>query len=132
MIRQIEIDPNVRHNDGTYAGFEHILTAGGVPEAGDTVEVVEPEASLYGRAVVTEVDETRRLLFLAVDWTTLTPETRSLPTRGLMAAEMVKDLKDSRFISASSTTHGWATSKPSATSWKATQQFEIIEHSVSA
>jgi excisionase family DNA binding protein len=38
---------------------------------GDDVEVYEPETGLVGHGRVTDVDATRRLVYLAVDWTGL-------------------------------------------------------------
>lgn len=71
MTPRITIDPNVRvdHNR-TYAGFEDV-EGGETVNLGMTVEVVEPEANLVGRATVTDVDAERELIYLEVDWPSL-------------------------------------------------------------
>lgn len=72
MITRIVIDPNIRlANNLTFAGFEDI-ESGEPVETGMRVYVIEPEANLVGKAVVNEVDEERELIYLKVDWPSLT------------------------------------------------------------
>ena len=67
------IDPNVRvRGNGTYAGFEDV---NGPMAVGEPVEVHEPESGLVGVGRITEIDGTRKLVYLSVDWSSLTDET---------------------------------------------------------
>jgi hypothetical protein len=71
MITRIAIDLNVRVRDGqTYAGLEDVH---GDIEPGSTVTVYEPESGVSGSAEVTEIDTSRQLVYLAVDWQALQP-----------------------------------------------------------
>lgn len=64
----IHIDPNVRVNiDETFSGFEDIEGDQRV-HVGQMVGVYEPESGLRGTAVVTHVNDDRRLVYLNVDW----------------------------------------------------------------
>ena len=66
----VEIDLNVRvRNNETFSAFRHIH--GSVPARGDVVDVVEPECGLGGKAIVTEVDHTKGIVYLAVEWANL-------------------------------------------------------------
>jgi hypothetical protein len=70
---RVTIDPNVRvRGNGTYAGFEDV---DGPMAVGETVEVHEPESGLVGVGRITEIDGTRKLVYLSVDWSSLTDET---------------------------------------------------------
>lgn len=70
MTTRIAIDLNVRvRGNGTFSGFENV--DGPLPQAGDHVTVYETETELTGNGRVTEVDATRRLIFLRVDWSSL-------------------------------------------------------------
>ena len=66
----IAIDPNVRLNDGTYSGFEDILS-GEVPELGDRVDILEVESGLHGEALVAGIDSDKRIIYLDVKWAEL-------------------------------------------------------------
>ena len=76
MRTRIAIDPNVRvRGNGTYAGFEDVE---GLPVVGGPVEVWEPESGVRGSGLIREIDRNRRLIYLDVDWASLTlraPET---------------------------------------------------------
>lgn len=66
MTVRVAIDLNVRvRGNQTYAGFED---ADGPLAAGDKVAAFEAEAGVQADATVTEVDEGRRLVYLAMDW----------------------------------------------------------------
>jgi hypothetical protein len=69
-MKRVEIDLNVRTARGTYSGFEHCSEP---VEVFDVVHVVEPESGMCGEALVTAVDEERRLVYLALAWKTLAP-----------------------------------------------------------
>lgn len=72
MTTRIAIDPNVRVADNhTYAGFEDIETGGPV-EVGMRVYVVELESNLVGHATVVDIDTANQLIYLDVDWSSLT------------------------------------------------------------
>ncbi len=69
MTARVAIDLNVRvRGNQTYAGFEDV--DGGLAP-GDDVEVYEPESGLVGQGRVTDVDNKRQLVYLAVDWAAL-------------------------------------------------------------
>jgi hypothetical protein len=69
---RIAIDPNVRvRGNGTYAGFEDVS---GPIAVGDQVEVYEGESNLVGQGRVTEIDVERELVYLSVDWSSLSDE----------------------------------------------------------
>ena len=69
---RIAIDLNIRvRGNGTYAGFEDVT---GPIAVGDQVEVFETESSLVGRGRVTEIDGERELVYLSVDWSSLTDD----------------------------------------------------------
>jgi hypothetical protein len=69
---RITIDPNVRvRGNDTYAGFEDV---NGPVAVGETVEVHEVESDLTGRGRITEIDAERQLVYLSVDWSSLTEE----------------------------------------------------------
>jgi hypothetical protein len=66
VTARVAIDLNVRvRGNLTYAGFEDV-DGGFWPD--DEVEVYERETGLVGTARVTEVDNKRQLVYLAVDW----------------------------------------------------------------
>jgi hypothetical protein len=70
----IEIDPNVRvRGNETYAGFEDVT---GLLEVGEEVTVRESEAGLLGEGRVTHIDLDRRLVYLSVDWASLSVATQ--------------------------------------------------------
>jgi hypothetical protein len=72
MGTRIEIDLNVRiRGRQTFAGFENIH-GGHLPEVHDYVTVFEPETGLEGNGRVTEVDLDRQVIYLAVDWASMT------------------------------------------------------------
>lgn len=72
MTTRVEIDPNVRvRGNGTYAGFESVI---GDLVVGGIVEVFEAESGLHGRGRITDIDVQRRLVYLTVDWASLTDE----------------------------------------------------------
>jgi len=61
-----EIDPNVRvRGNQTFTTFS---CCDRVPLPGEHVTVYEPESGVEGPAVVTDVDDTKRLVYLKVDW----------------------------------------------------------------
>lgn len=71
MTTRVAIDLNVRVAEGqTYAGFEDV--EGSRPVDGETVHVYERESGIFGKATVTHVDDSRQLIYLAVDWSSLT------------------------------------------------------------
>jgi len=73
---RVAIDPNVRvRGNDTYAGFEDVV---GPLTVGELVEVYEAESGLIGEGRVTEIDGDRELVYLSVDWSSLTDE---LPPR---------------------------------------------------
>jgi hypothetical protein len=68
MRARIEIDPNVRvRGNQTYTGFEDVQGARSVC-VGDMVLAWEREDDIVTDAHVVDVDEERRLVYLAVDW----------------------------------------------------------------
>jgi hypothetical protein len=69
---RVTIDPNIRvRGNGTYAGFEDVT---GPIAVGEAVEVYEPESGLTGEGSVTEIDADRQLIYLSVNWPSLTEE----------------------------------------------------------
>lgn len=83
---RVAIDPNIRvRGNGTYAGFEDVT---GPIAVGEEVEVYEPEGGLVGTGRVTEIDGSRELVYLSVDWASLTDEAsvrnQPPPTGGLL------------------------------------------------
>jgi hypothetical protein len=77
---RVTIDPNVRvRGNGTYAGFEDVT---GPMAVGETVEVHEPESGLVGVASITEIDGSSELVYLSVDWSSLTDETPPAAPQG--------------------------------------------------
>lgn len=70
------IDPNVRvRGNLTYAGIEDADRELTAADAGLYVEVREPEAGLFGKAQIVEVDPVRGLVYLDVAWDQLRPAT---------------------------------------------------------
>ena len=68
-MTRIEIDPNVRvRGNQTYSGYEDVT---GDLVLHDMVEVYESEAGIVGTAEVTEIDAERKLVYLAVDWSSI-------------------------------------------------------------
>src|SRR4051794_31675710 len=78
-MTRIAIDLNVRvRGNETYAGFEDV--EGPLPSHhGELVEVYERESGASGKAEVRDIDNERRLIFLAVDWAGLTEHIMSIP-----------------------------------------------------
>lgn len=75
MRTRIAIDPNVRlKGNETYAGFEDVQDVQDVPDVGDEVEVWEPESRVVGFGRVTAIDNDRRLIYLTVDWASLSED----------------------------------------------------------
>lgn len=73
---RVRIDLNVRVRGGrTFAGFEDFdgFDAADL-HIGEAVTVYEPESGLRGEGSVVEVDRAKRLVVLAVDWSSLRPE----------------------------------------------------------
>jgi hypothetical protein len=69
---RVMIDPNIRvRGNATYAGFEDV---DGPIAVGEAVEVYEPESGITGQGCVTEIDAARELVYLSVDWSSLTAE----------------------------------------------------------
>lgn len=63
---RIIIDPNVRvRGNMTYTGFEDTNEQ---VAAGDTVLAIEQESEMVWDAVVTEIDDESRLIYLYVNW----------------------------------------------------------------
>jgi hypothetical protein len=84
---RIAIDPNVRvRGNGTYAGFEDVA---GPIAVGDQVEVYEAESNLVGVGRVTEIDGERELVYLSVDWSSLTDEPAPTPPSSATVTHMV-------------------------------------------
>jgi hypothetical protein len=78
VTARVAIDLNVRvRGNQTYAGFED---ADRSLATGDEVEVFEPETGLAGPGRVTDVDNKRRLVYLAVDWPALREPERATGT----------------------------------------------------
>jgi hypothetical protein len=77
-MKRIEIDPNVRvRGNKTFAGFEDVQEHGQLTRtrlrdvpvtAGEAVLAWEPEDNIVTDAVVVDVDEEKRLVYLAVEW----------------------------------------------------------------
>jgi hypothetical protein len=66
------IDPNIRvRTNQTFVGFEDC--DGNVVE-GDLIDVMEIETRARGLGRVTEIDFKRRLVYIAVRWSSLTVE----------------------------------------------------------
>jgi hypothetical protein len=62
----VTIDPNVRVRDNqTYSGLEDVM---GPIEVGQPVWAFEPECGVSWQARVAEIDHTKQLVFLDVDW----------------------------------------------------------------
>jgi hypothetical protein len=77
-MTEVWIDLNVRVHDGeTFSGFEDVK--GIMPHVGDRVLVREPESNIVGEATVTRVDAADQLIYMAVDWAALAPETLLTP-----------------------------------------------------
>jgi hypothetical protein len=69
---RVTIDPNIRvRGNDTYAGFEDV---NGPLTVGETVDVHEAESGLTGQGRITEIDAERQLVYLSVDWSSLTEE----------------------------------------------------------
>jgi hypothetical protein len=69
MTVRVAIDLNVRvKGNQAMAGFED---ASGMVAMGDEVEVYEPESGLHGPAVVNEIDDSKRLIYMITDWRAL-------------------------------------------------------------
>lgn len=70
MGPRVEIDLNVRvRGTGTYTGLENVY--GGPVQPDDYVTVFESETGVEGNGRVTEVDHERRLVYLVVDWASM-------------------------------------------------------------
>lgn len=70
---KVAIDLNVRcRGNGTVSGFEDVE---GILMVGDCVTVHELESGIEGHGRVTEIDNARQLVYLAVDWSGLTART---------------------------------------------------------
>jgi hypothetical protein len=93
---RVAIDPNVRvRGNGTYVGFEDVS---GPLVVGDQVEVYEVETSLTGLGRVTEIDSEKELVYLSVDWSSLSdeaesqiPHTESMSKRALFVPTATAD-----------------------------------------
>lgn len=87
-MTRVAIDPNVRvRGNGTYAGFEDVS---GPITVGDHVEVYEAESNLVGQGRVTEIDVKRELVYLSVDWSSLSDEASPrLPEAGTTAGHVL-------------------------------------------
>ena len=84
-MTEIMIYPNVRVSGGlTFSGFEDVR--GPMPRSGQQVLVREPEANLVAIGTVDHVDESDRLIYVAVDWTQLAPDV--VPTPGEFIAAL--------------------------------------------
>jgi hypothetical protein len=69
MTTRISIDPNVRvRGNDTFVGLEDVT---GPLTVGREVEVYEEEADVVGVGYVTEIDVTKSLVFLSVNWSSL-------------------------------------------------------------
>lgn len=74
---RVTIDPNIRVcGNSTYAGFEDV---DGPIAVGEAVEVYEAESGLTGQGSVTEIDADRQLIYLSVNWSSLTEEVQHEP-----------------------------------------------------
>lgn len=98
---RITIDPNVRvRGNDTYAGFEDV---DGPIAVGETVEVHEAESGLTGSGRVTDIDAERQLVYLSVDWPSLTEEgtqsTPSTPSSGIIFVSSGQLLSDDDWMS---------------------------------
>lgn len=66
---RVEIDLNVRvRGNDTFVGFEDVH---GPITVGEAVEVYESESGVSGEGKVTEIDGERELVYLSVDWSSL-------------------------------------------------------------
>ena len=67
---RVEIDLNVRvRGNDTFVDFEDVS---GPIAVGESVEVYESESGVSGEGKVTEIDGDRELVYLSVDWSSLT------------------------------------------------------------
>ena len=75
MRTRVEIDLNVRvRGNDTFVGFEDV---DGPIAVGETVEVYETESGASGEGRITEIDGDRELIYLSVNWPSLTAEATS-------------------------------------------------------
>ena len=82
-MTRVEIDPNVRtRGNWTFSGLED---ADGPVTVGEIVHVFEPESGLEGSGRVEDVDEARRVIFLSVDWASLSIPPAALSVQDLAA-----------------------------------------------
>lgn len=76
MTVRVSIDLNVRvRGNHTYTGLEDV--SGGIARERMAVEVHEEESGLVGRGYITEIDEDRQLVYLAVEWDSLAPPSQA-------------------------------------------------------
>jgi hypothetical protein len=69
---RVAIDPNIRvRGNATYVGFEDVS---GPIAVNDAVEVYEPESGVAGEGRITEIDGEKELVYLSVDWASLTTD----------------------------------------------------------
>lgn len=86
-MTRIEIDLNVRvRGNLTYSGYEH---ADGPLSEGEPVTVYEPDSGLAGSGCIVELDDDSRIVYIAVDWTSLQPEARVVGAKFRAGAGMV-------------------------------------------
>lgn len=96
---RVEIDLNVRvRGNDTFVGFDDVS---GPIAVGESVEVYESESGVSGDGRITEIDSDRQLVYLSVDWASLTEggssssnvetSTATLSTRLLFPGESFAD-----------------------------------------
>lgn len=87
-LKRVIIDQNIRlsfgdKNDATYSGYEDVIGEE-LPRPKEHVYVVEIESGLTGHARVLGMDTEKRLLFLDVDWNTLSKSSTPRSTAELL------------------------------------------------
>ena len=95
-VTTIRVDFNVRARGGR---VRTSLEKAGIVSVGDHVLAVDPDEHLAADAVVADVDATRGLVFLDVDWTSFTdsPPTPAPPIS--ITAGIVVSITGNRFVS---------------------------------
>jgi hypothetical protein len=84
---RVAIDPNVRvRGDDTYAGFEDVT---GPIAVGEVVDVYEPESGAVGEGKVTEIDGDKELVYLSVDWSSLSVDDSSEPSPATPSTQLL-------------------------------------------
>jgi hypothetical protein len=91
-MTRVRIDLNVRVRGNQ--SFTRLANADGPLAEGQAVEVYESESEIFGPATVTEIDRTKGLVYLAVEWAKLreaviTPDAMKNFMAGVAAANQI-------------------------------------------